>query len=130
MRTRGALSLTMKTAILLLEVFVVAIVLALLVTVAAGTLEMRAISAGVVVPIIVLSLAFVHFCRMRRAWSYAGASALGAFGVALRLVVSTQPALEVGGGLPLGVTVLYVVLGSLVALSNLAAVLELRAAHS
>ena len=120
------MSLTMKTAILLLEVFVVAILLALLVTVAAGTLEMRAVSVVVVVPIVVLSLAFVHYCRMRRAWSYAGASVLGAFGVALRLVVSTQPSLEVGGGLPLEVTVLYVVLGSLVALSNLAAVLELR----
>jgi len=121
------LSLTMKTAILLLEVFVVAIVLALLVTVAAGTLEMRAISVVVVVPVVALSLAFVHYCRMGRTWSYAGASVLGAFGVALRLVVSTRPALEVGGGLPVGVDLLYIALGCLVAATNFASVMELRA---
>jgi hypothetical protein len=116
----------MRAATALLEVFVVAIVLALLVTVSKGTLEMQALAAGVVTPIIVLSLVFVRYCRMGKAWSFAGASVLGAFGVVLRVVVSTQPSLEVGGGLPIGVTALYIALGALVALLNLKSVLELR----
>ncbi len=44
----------------------------------------------------------------------------------LRVVISTQPNLEVGGGLPVGITVLYIVLGALVALKNYEAVLELK----
>lgn len=120
----------MRAAIILLEVFVVAILLAFLVTFATGTFEMRALSAGVIIPVTILSLAFVHYCKMKKAWSYAGASMLGAFGVALRIVVSTQPSLEVGGGLPVGVTVLYIVLGSLVALLNFESVLELRAVRA
>jgi hypothetical protein len=47
-------------------------------------------------------------------------------GVILRVIVSTQPNLEVGGGLPLGITVLYIVLGALVALKNYEAMLELK----
>lgn len=126
MSAKKAPSLNMRMATLLLEVFVVAVVLAFLVTVATGTFEMRALAAGLIIPIVVLSLAFVHYSRMGRWWSYAGASVLGAFGVALRLIVSTQPSLEVGGGLPLGVDLLYIVLGCLVALLNFESVLELR----
>ena len=44
----------------------------------------------------------------------------------LRVAVSTQPGLEVGGGLPEGVTALYIVPGSLVSLKNYEAMLELR----
>jgi hypothetical protein len=128
--SKPAPSLIMKAATLLLGSFVVAIVLAFAVTVAAGTYQMQAIAAGVIVPVIALSLAFVRYCRMGRWWSYAGASALGAFGVALRLIVSTQPSLEVGGGLPLGVDLLYVALGCLVALTNYEAALDLRAARA
>ncbi len=120
----------MRTATPLLEVFVFAIVLAFLVTVATGTFEMRALAAGLIIPIIALSLAFVHYCRMGRWWGYAGASVLGGFGVALRLIVSTQPALEVGGGLPLAVDLLYIVLGCLVALTNYRSVLELRGSRA
>ena len=120
------LSVNMKAATALLEIFVVAIVLAFMVTVSTGTFEMQILAAGLVVPIIILSLVFVRYCKKGKAWSYAGASRLGALGVALRVVVSTQPNLEVGGGLPLGVTALYIVLGTLVALLNLESVLELR----
>ena len=63
--------------------------------------------------------------RKRKVWSYAGASIIGAIGVILRVIVSTQPGLEVGGGLPVGVTVLYIVLGALVSLKNYEAMLEL-----
>ena len=44
----------------------------------------------------------------------------------LRVAVSTQPNLEVGGGLPIGITALYIVLGALVSLKNYEATLELR----
>jgi hypothetical protein len=127
---KEAPSLIVRSATPLLEVFVVAIVLAFLVTVATGTLEMRKLAAGLIITIIALSVAFVHYCRKGRWWSYAGASVLGAFGVALRLKVSTQPALEVGGSLPLGVDLLYIVLGCLVALTNYQSVLELRASRA
>jgi hypothetical protein len=116
----------MRTAVALLELFVVAIVLAFAVTVATGTSEMRALAVGLVVPIAALGVAFVRYCRLGRLWSYAGASVLGVLGVTLRVVVSTQPSLEVGGGLPVGVTVIYIVLGSLLALKGYESVLELR----
>lgn len=118
----------MKTAIGLLEVFVVAIVLAFLATVSTGAFEMQLLAVVLITPIVILSLAFVHYCRMRKVWSYAGASILGAFGVVLRVVISTQPNLEVGGGLPVGITVLYIVLGTLVALKSYECVLELSTA--
>ena len=51
---------------------------------------------------------------------------MGAVGVILRVIVSTQPGLEVGGGLPVGVTALYIMLGALVSLKNYEAMLELR----
>ena len=41
-------------------------------------------------------------------------------------MISTQPGLEVGGGLPLWVTVLYVVLGAFVSLTVFASVLQMR----
>jgi hypothetical protein len=69
---------------------------------------------------------FIYYCRKRKVWSYAGASILGTIGVILRVVISTQPNLEVGGGLPIGITVLYIVLGAMVALKNYEAMLELK----
>ena len=44
----------------------------------------------------------------------------------LLVAPSTQPTLEVGGGLPVGVTALYIVQGALVSLKNYEAMLELR----
>ncbi len=120
-----SLSINMKTAIGLLEVFIVAIVLALIVTIISGTTEVRILAISVVVPQIILILIFIYFCRRRKVWSYAGASIIGAAGVILRVIISTQPGLEVGGGLPVGVTVLYIVLGALVSLKNYEAMLEL-----
>ena len=120
------LTVNMKTAIGLLEVFVVAIVLALAVTLVNVSAEAKAIAVGVVSPIILLSIIFIYYCSKRKVWSYAGASILGAIGIILRVVVSTKPSLEVGGGLPVGVTALYIVLGALVSLKNYESVLELR----
>ena len=124
--TNEPLSVNMRTAVGLLGIFVVAIILAFLVTFITGTIEMRLVSVAFVTPITVLSIVFIYYCRKRRVWSYAGASILGALGVILRVVVSTQPSLEVGGGLPVGVTALYIVLGALVSLKCYESMLELR----
>lgn len=110
----------------MLEVFVVAIAIALVITVVSVSLDVMVLAVGSVTPIIILSLVFIYYCRKGRLWAFAGASILGALGVGLRVVVSTEPNLEVGGGLPVGVTVLYIVLGVLVSLKNYEAVLDLR----
>ena len=116
--TDEQLSVNMKTAIGLLELFVIAIVLAFVATVTTGTMVMQVLAAGLITPIVVVALVFIYYCRRRKIWSYAGATVLGALGVVLRVIVSTQPSLEVGGGLPVGVTVLYIVIGSLVSLKS------------
>ncbi len=120
-----SLSINMRTAIGLQELFLVAIILAFLVTFVTGTTEMRLLSLAFITPIAVLSLVFIYYCRRKKVWSYAGASVLGALGVILRVIVSTQPSLEVGGGLPVGVTALYIVIGALVSMKNYEAMLEL-----
>lgn len=124
--TNEPLSINMRTAIGLQEIFLVAIILAFITTLITGTAEMRLISVALITPLIILSVAFIYNCRKRKVWGYAGASILGAVGVVLRVIVSTQPDFEVGGGLPVGVTVLYIVLGTLVALKSYESMLELR----
>jgi len=124
--TDEQLSVNMKTAIGLLELFVIAIVLAFVATVTTGTMVMQVLAAGLITPIVVVALVFIYYCRRRKIWSYAGATVLGALGVMLRVIVSTQPSLEVGGGLPVGVTVLYIVIGSLVSLKSYESLLELK----
>jgi len=124
--TRLLLTNCMRVSIGLLEVFTVAIVVALLITVENVSPSVQMLAMASVTPIIVLSLVFVYYCRRTRIWSFAGASILGAVGVALRVVISTQPDLEVGGGLPLVVTAFYIILGASVALTNCMAFLELR----
>ena len=120
------LSINMKTAIVLLEIFLIAIILALIVTVINSVFEVQLLAITLVSPIIILNIVFIYYCRKRKVWSYAGASILGVIGVILRVIISTQPNLEVGGGLPVGITVLYIVLGVLVALKNYESFLELR----
>ena len=120
------LSINMRTSIVLLEVFLVAIILALIVTVMNSVFEVQLLAITLISPLIILNVVFIYYCRKRKVWSYAGASILGAIGVIIRVIISTQPNLEVDGGLPIGITVLYIVLGSLVALKNYEAMLELR----
>jgi FtsH-binding integral membrane protein len=119
-------SVNEKTAISLLWIFIVAIVIALVITVTNVPAGVALLASGAVVPIIILSVIFIYYCRKRKAWSFGGGSILGIVGVALRIVVSTQPNLEVGGGLPVGVTVLYIVIGALVSLKCYEAMLELK----
>ena len=118
----------MRTAVGLLEIFLVAIILAFLATFATGTIEMRLLSLASITPIAVLSIVFICYCRRKKVWSYAGASILGALGVILRAAVSTQPNFEVGGALPIGVTTFYIVLGALVSMKNYESMLELKKA--
>lgn len=114
----------------MLGLFFAAVLVAFVITFGTGSDQMRALSAGVVVPILVLNLALIRYCMKGKAWSFVGASVLGVVGVALRVAVSTQPGLEVGGGLPPAVTALYIVLGSLVAFTSYEAFIELRSGAS
>jgi len=116
----------MVAAIVLLVVFLSAVILAFAVTIATGSAEMRLFAGVFVTPIIVLGMIFVYYSIKLKAWAYGGAAILGMVGVALRVVVSTMPSLEVGGGLPGSVTALYVTLGVMVSLENFESVLELR----
>ena len=122
-RTAGA-------AVVLLELFIVAVVAALAITLATVSPGVQAIAGVAVIPILAFSLILLYCCRKGRAWGFAGASILGAVGVALRVAVNTQPSLEVGGGLPLSVTTLYIALGVLVLVTNYAAYMELRRGRS
>lgn len=124
--TGDSLSTKMRTASGLTVVFVIAIAIALIITLTSVSVYVQLLAVGSVTPIIILDLIFIIYCKKRRRWSYAGASILGAIGVCIRVVVSTQPNLEVGGGLPTEVTIFYIVLGALVSLMNYEAFVELR----
>jgi len=109
-----------RAATWLLGLFLVAILGALGVTVdeVPGA---RVVALAAVVPIILLTAVFIVYSKRGRPWAYAGGSAVGTVGVALRIAVSTQPSLEVGGGLPIEVTALYLILGVSVVITNLVA---------
>jgi hypothetical protein len=74
------LSINMKSATALLEVFLIAISLAFSVTIMTGTGEMRLLALATVMPITILALVFIHHRKLRRIWGYAGASILGFWG--------------------------------------------------
>jgi len=117
---------TAEAAVALLELFIVAVVAALVITLASVPPEVQLIASAAVVPILAASFVLLYYCRKGRAWGFGGASILGVVGVLLRIAVAMNPSLEVGGGLPIGVTALYVVLGALLALTNSVAFLQLR----
>lgn len=85
----------------------------------------RPLAAALVVPVMVLALVFLYFCGKGRFWSYVGAAVLGLFGITLRLVISTQPNLEPPGGVPTGITAVYIVLGALLAVKAYESTFEL-----
>ncbi|MGI0128803.1 MAG: hypothetical protein ACREEC_01380 [Thermoplasmata archaeon] len=91
--------------------FLLTVVAALAVTLWSVPPSVKLIAGVAVVPIVALTLVLLFFEGTDRSWSFAGAAALGVVGVTLRLIVNTMPSLEVGGGLPVGVTIAYVALG-------------------
>jgi hypothetical protein len=126
MPTAGLPSPLMRSAVALQLAFGVAVIAALGVTVADTSIDVRLLALAVVTPIIVLTFLCIGLAWRGSAWGFAGAGVLGVVGVGLRLAVSTQPTLEVGGGLPIEVTAVYIVLGGLVALTSFASALQLR----
>jgi hypothetical protein len=112
-------TLPARVARVALSLFLVAIVVALLVTLVSVSPPVRLLAGAVVLPILGLGLLFLYLERRGHPWSFVGAAALGALGVVVRLIVNSRPNLEVGGGLPLSVTVVYASLGLLVAASSL-----------
>jgi hypothetical protein len=107
-----------RIATILLVLFLVAILLALEITLYSVSNGARVVALAAVTPIVALTLLFLYLERSRRRWSFIGAGILGVLGIALRLIISTQTALEVGGGLPLWVTATYLTLGLLVIVSS------------
>jgi hypothetical protein len=118
-----------KIASALLVLFLLATLLALTITLLSVSVSVRLLAWSATGPIVALTIVFLYFGIMRRPWSHLGAAALGAFGVTLRLVVSTQPQLEVGGGLPTSVDLSYLALGASVLVSNLWAFTGLRSSN-
>jgi hypothetical protein len=118
-----------RIAALLLVLFLVAVLLALAITLYSVSIGARVIALSAVTPIVVLTLLFLYLERSRRPWSFIGGGVLGAFGVALRLTISTQPQLEVGEGLPVWVTATYLTLGLSVIVGSAWAYRTIRRAH-
>jgi membrane protein YdbS with pleckstrin-like domain len=130
MSENNPLSTNMRVAISLLYVFIIGIIIALIVTEVNVPHDIQLLALTSVTSFIALGIVFIYYCRQGKKWSFAGDSILGASGVALRVTVSLLPNLEVGGGLPAGVSTLYMVLGSLVSLKSYESYLELKASKT
>ena len=63
---RRQLTTNMRVSITLLEIFVVAILVALLITIESVTRPVQILATILVSPIIVLSLVFVYFCEKQK----------------------------------------------------------------
>ncbi len=113
-----------------LALFLVAVLAALAVTLASAPPSAKLIASVAVVPVVAFAVLLLVFECLGRPWAFSGAAALGALGVALRLVVNTQPSLEVGGGLPIEVTIAYVGLGLALVVTSVWAHLAVRAPAS
>ena len=113
--TRRRSDVVPQAAFWTLFLFLLAVLGALAITLLSGSYSVRVLASAAVVPIVGLTVTFLHFERKNRRWSYLGAATLGVVGVTLRFVISMHPSLEVGGGLPWSVTVVYVSLGLAVA---------------
>ena len=100
--------------------------LALAITLASVAPAVRLVAGIAVIPILIGGSVLLYLERAKRRWSFAAAAGLGVLGIGLRLVVNARPDLEVGGGLPLPVTIVYLVLGAWVAATSL---LAFRATH-
>ena len=61
------LSINMKSSIILLELFLVAILLALIVTVMNSVFDVQILAITLISPLIILNIIFIYFCRKRKA---------------------------------------------------------------
>ncbi len=113
-----------RAAFWTLLLFLLAILAALAITLGSVPASAKLIAGVLVVPIVALTLLFLYFERRGRRWAFLGAAVLGVLGIALRLIVSTQPSLEVGGGLPVGISIAYVLLGLAVVGTSLVSFLQ------
>jgi hypothetical protein len=102
-----------------LALLLVAVIVALAITLCPVLPAVRILAGFVATPIIVLMVLFLYSELRGQSWSYAGAATLGALGAGFRLIVNGHPELEVGGDLPLAVTVVYASLGTLVVATSL-----------
>jgi len=107
-------------------VFLLAVLVALALTLSSVSAAARGVALVAVVPIVTLTVFLLFMERTDRRWSYGGAAVLGSIGVTLRLVISTRPSLEVGGGLPITVTIAYVGLGTALAVTSVWSFLSFR----
>jgi hypothetical protein len=115
-----------RVATILLGAFLSAVLVALAITIYSAAIPVGLLALSVVSPIVILTLVLLYYQRRWRRWSYLGASILGLVGVALRLTVNAQPNLEVGGGLPLEVNIVYLGLGLSTAFASLWAYISMR----
>jgi len=121
------LSPPIRTAVTLLALYLAAVVATLAVTLAETSPDVGLLTCVVVAPITVLSVVCIHLCRRRNLQGLAGALMQGVIGVGLRPAIGSQPSLEVGGGLPVWVSAICILLGALVTTWSVWSVLELRA---
>jgi hypothetical protein len=115
-----------KIATISLILFLAAVLVALGITIASVAIAVRILAVAVVTPILALAITFLIFELQGRARGFVGASVLGILGVGLRLAISTQPQLEVGGGLPEWVSALYIGLGIVLIGTSLWAYVEIQ----
>ena len=109
-----------------LFVFLIAVLVALAITLDSVPSSVKLLAVVAVTPIVALTLFFLSYEHKMRPWSFIGSAFLGAAGVALRLVINTQPSLEVGGGLPVTVTASYIALGFAVMATSFWSYVSLR----
>ncbi len=109
----------------LLLLFLAAILTALAITLWSVALPVKLLAGALVAPVIALSALFLVLELRQRPRGFLGAAALGLVGIVLRLIINTQPQFEVGGGLPIAVTVGYLSLGISVVGSSLWAYVRL-----
>ena len=108
-----------RVAFWTLGLFLLAVLAAFAVTLIYVPIAVKLLAAAAGVPIIAVTGLLLYLERTDRAWSYLAAAMLGGIGVTLRLVVDAHPTLEVGGGLPISVTVAYLGLGVAVVATSL-----------
>lgn len=120
-------SIRVRAALVLLVLFLVSVVAALAVTLASTPPSVGVVALALVTPILILSAVSIYLCWQEKIWGFAIGGVLGVVGVGFRLAISTQSQLEVGGGIPILVSALYITLGIMVSIMSFSSFIEIRA---